>query len=118
LFTETSLLSTRALFLWGGHDVHRVYLVCDSCWVLVDAQDGLAEIRKVPVPQHRLTPLKQHWLEIYKPIVEHMKLQVRMNTKSRCVELRVRLFLSDDRLCFVSFLRKRHCAVAVLHHSL
>ncbi|KAI7856602.1 hypothetical protein BDC45DRAFT_604124 [Circinella umbellata] len=44
--------------------------------------------RKIPVPQHRLSPLKRHWLEIYAPLVEHMKLQVRMNVKARAVELR------------------------------
>lgn len=36
------------------------------------------------------TPLKTHWMEIYTPIVEHMKIQIRMNPKKRCVELKVR----------------------------
>jgi RNA-binding protein PNO1 len=36
----------------------------------------------------RYTPLKSHWLEIYTPIVEHMKVQIRMNPKKRCVELK------------------------------
>jgi hypothetical protein len=40
------------------------------------------------VPPHRMTPLKDKWLEIQKPIVEHMLLQVRMNVKLRSVELR------------------------------
>lgn len=44
--------------------------------------------RKVPIPPHRLTPLKAAWPKIYPPLVEHLHLQVRMNTKSRCVELR------------------------------
>lgn len=44
--------------------------------------------RKVPIPPHRLTPLKSAWPKIYPPLVEHLHLQVRMNTKSRCVELR------------------------------
>lgn len=35
-----------------------------------------------------MTPLKDKWLEIQKPIVEHMLLQVRMNVKLRSVELR------------------------------
>jgi RNA-binding protein PNO1 len=54
------------------------------------AQDGpfQAESRKVPIPPHRMTPLKKAWPEIYPPLVEHLKLQVRMNTKSRAVELR------------------------------
>merc|ERR1719167_1028114 len=49
--------------------------------------DG-TEIRKVPVPQHRYSPLKEHWLKIFEPIVEHLKLQVRFNLKSKCVEIR------------------------------
>lgn len=44
--------------------------------------------RKVPIPPHRMTPLKSSWPKIYSPLVEHLKLQVRMNVKSRAVELR------------------------------
>ncbi|KAI9018145.1 hypothetical protein CLU79DRAFT_761928 [Phycomyces nitens] len=44
--------------------------------------------RRIPIPHHRLSPLKRQWLEIYSPLVEHMKLQVRMNVKTRSVELR------------------------------
>lgn len=47
-----------------------------------------AETRKVPVPPHRMSPLKTAWPKIYPPLVEHLKLQVRMNIKSRAVELR------------------------------
>lgn len=46
------------------------------------------EYRKIPVPRHRYTPLRQNWDSIMKTLVEHMKLQVRMNTKRRLVELR------------------------------
>jgi len=49
---------------------------------------GRVEVRKVLVPPHRYTPLKDNWLKIYTPIVQQMKLQIRMNTKSRSVELR------------------------------
>ncbi len=35
-----------------------------------------------------MTPLKASWTKIYPPLVEHLKLQVRMNVKSRAVELR------------------------------
>jgi len=49
--------------------------------------DG-SEIRKVPVPQHRYSPLKENWMKIFEPIVEHLKLQVRFNLKSKCVEIR------------------------------
>ncbi|KAK1771419.1 Pre-rRNA-processing protein PNO1 [Phialemonium atrogriseum] len=47
-----------------------------------------SETRKVPVPPHRMAPLKASWPKIYSPLVQHLKLQVRMNTKSKCVELR------------------------------
>jgi len=46
------------------------------------------ETRKVPVPAHRYTPLKENWLKIYTPIVENLELQVRFNLKSRNVEIR------------------------------
>lgn len=45
-------------------------------------------IRRLPVPQHRYTPLRQQWVELIRPLIMHMKLQVRMNVKRRCVELR------------------------------
>jgi RNA-binding protein PNO1 len=51
------------------------------------------EYRRIPVPRHRYTPLKQNWESILKTLVEHMKLQVRMNTKRRAVELRVTLLM-------------------------
>ncbi|KAK5796792.1 hypothetical protein VI817_006076 [Penicillium citrinum] len=63
------------------------------------AQDTQAayrvENRKVPVPPHRMTPLKANWTKICPPIVEHLKLQVRMNVKSRAVELRTSKFTTD-----------------------
>ncbi|CAI6341424.1 unnamed protein product [Periconia digitata] len=46
------------------------------------------EQRHVPVPPHRITPLKNSWAKIYPPLVEHLKLQVRYNTKKQSVELR------------------------------
>lgn len=48
--------------------------------------------RKVTVAPNRLTPLKRDWMELYTPLVEECGLQVRMNPKKRCVELKVRLF--------------------------
>jgi len=53
------------------------------------------EYRKVPVPRHRYTPLKQNWESILKTLVEHMKLQVRMNTKRRTVEIRTSQHTED-----------------------
>ncbi|KEY71639.1 hypothetical protein S7711_08105 [Stachybotrys chartarum IBT 7711] len=47
-----------------------------------------SETRKIPVPPHRMTPLKQNWPSIYPPLVEHLKLQCRMNIQRKTVELR------------------------------
>ncbi|KAI9471899.1 MAG: hypothetical protein EXX96DRAFT_582154 [Benjaminiella poitrasii] len=52
--------------------------------------------RKIPIPLHRMSPLKRHWLEIYSPLVEHMKLQVRMNVKAKTVELKTSPSTEDD----------------------
>ena len=52
------------------------------------SQSTKIETRKVSIPPHRLTPLKKDWLKVYTPLVEHMNLQVRMNLRSRSVELR------------------------------
>jgi len=46
------------------------------------------EYRRVPVPRHRFTPLKQNWDSILKTLVDHMKLQVRMNVRKRAIELK------------------------------
>lgn len=43
------------------------------------------EFRRVPVPQHRMTPLKNAWLSLYKPVTENLKLDMRMNLKTRKV---------------------------------
>lgn len=53
------------------------------------------QARKVPIPPHRMTPLKSSWPKIYPPLVEHLKLQVRMNIKSRAVELRTSRHTTD-----------------------
>lgn len=53
------------------------------------------EQRKVPIPPHRMTPLKSAWPKIYPPLVEHLKLQVRTNTKTKTVELRTSSLTTD-----------------------
>lgn len=45
-------------------------------------------MRRIPVPSHRYTPLKENWLKIFTPLVEHLQLQVRFNTRTRNVELK------------------------------
>ncbi|XP_020246706.1 RNA-binding protein pno1-like isoform X2 [Asparagus officinalis] len=50
--------------------------------------DGKPQFRKVVVPSHRFSPLKKNWMEIYTPVYEHMKIDIRMNLKARKVELK------------------------------
>ncbi|XP_066496408.1 RNA-binding protein PNO1 [Tiliqua scincoides] len=50
--------------------------------------DGKYEMRKIPVPANRYTPLKENWMKIFTPIVEHLQLQVRFNLKTRNVEIK------------------------------
>jgi RNA-binding protein PNO1 len=62
------------------------------------AQSGMRvklESRKVPVPPHRMAPLKTTWPKIYPPLVDHLKLQVRMNLKTRTVELKTNRNTTD-----------------------
>lgn len=46
------------------------------------------EIRKVRIPPYQMSRLKASWSKIYPPLVEHLKLQVRVNLKSKSVEMR------------------------------
>lgn len=46
------------------------------------------ELRRIPVPVNRLAPLKNAWVEVIKPLVEVLKIQIRMNPRKRCVEIR------------------------------
>lgn len=57
---------------------------------------GPDEMRKVSVPAHRYTPLKENWLKIFTPIVENLQLQVRFNLKTRNVEIKVCRGLVDS----------------------
>ncbi|XP_072246722.1 RNA-binding protein PNO1 [Leuresthes tenuis] len=53
-----------------------------------DQLRGPDEMRKIAVPAHRYTPLKDNWLKIFTPIVENLHLQVRFNLKTRTVEIK------------------------------
>ncbi|KAL7300461.1 hypothetical protein TKK_0006813 [Trichogramma kaykai] len=48
-----------------------------------------ADIRKVAIPAHRYTPLKENWLNIFTPIVTLLKVNVRCNLKTRNVEIKL-----------------------------
>ncbi len=52
------------------------------------ATASLAPI-SVPVPPHRLSPLKSNWMRILTPLVEQMGLQVRFAPRNKTVDLRV-----------------------------
>lgn len=54
------------------------------------------QIRKILIPSNRLTPLKKNWIKIYTPLVEQMKLQIRMNPRTKSVELRPSEFVTDS----------------------
>jgi RNA-binding protein PNO1 len=43
------------------------------------------QFRRIPVPQHRLTPLKTSWMQLYEPITKNLKLDMRMNLKTKKV---------------------------------
>jgi RNA-binding protein PNO1 len=47
-----------------------------------------SQYRRIPVPPNRLSPLKTHWMEIYEPIVKQLNLQIRMNLRTKAVELK------------------------------
>lgn len=69
---------------------------------LTPKQQGFRkQMRRVPVPPHRMTPLKNNWMQIIQPLVEHMKLQVRMNTKRKAVEIR-----NSDKTEDIGYLQK------------
>lgn len=44
-------------------------------------------LMQVTVPQHRMTPLKNSWMALYKPVTENMKLDMRMNLSTKKVSL-------------------------------
>ncbi|KDN52522.1 eukaryotic type KH-domain (KH-domain type I) [Tilletiaria anomala UBC 951] len=52
------------------------------------AQVTNGQLRKIPIPPHRMTPLKNDWAKIFSPLVEMAGLQVRMNVKRRMVEIK------------------------------
>mmetsp|Transcript_7599 Transcript_7599/g.20328 ORF Transcript_7599/g.20328 Transcript_7599/m.20328 type:complete len:270 (+) Transcript_7599:76-885(+) len=65
-------------------------------------QQGMRkQLRRIAVPPNRMTPLKASWMQLIQPLVEHMKLQVRMNTKRRAVEIR-----NSEKTEDIGFLQK------------
>lgn len=60
-----------------------------------EAAGGKTEFRRIAVPPHRYTPLRKDWMSLYTPIVEQLKLDVRMNPRKRCVELKTSQHTDD-----------------------
>lgn len=50
-----------------------------------------SESRRIPIPPHRMSPLKKEWVNIFGPLTEMLGLQVRMNMQRKAVEIRVSL---------------------------
>ena len=48
------------------------------------------------VPANRFTPLKENWMALYEPITKQMKIDVRMNLKTRKVELKTTKATEDE----------------------
>jgi RNA-binding protein PNO1 len=51
-------------------------------------QSNPNEYRRIRCPPHRYTPLRNNWDKILPPLVEHLGLQVRFNTKTRSIEMK------------------------------
>nr|CAD1834456.1 unnamed protein product [Ananas comosus var. bracteatus] len=60
-----------------------------------EMSDRRVQFRKVPVPPHRFAPLKRCWMEIYTPVYDQMKIDIRMNLKARKVEMKTRTDTPD-----------------------
>ncbi|KAF8637421.1 hypothetical protein AX17_002916 [Amanita inopinata Kibby_2008] len=54
-----------------------------------------SETRRLPIPPHRMSPLKKDWVNIFGPLTELLGLQVRMNVQRRCVEIRTSKHTKD-----------------------
>jgi len=82
------------------------YMECDDQMVSSSSRARpkrlkMGEVRKIPVPPHRYTPLKENWMKIFTPVVQNLQLQIRFNLKSRKVEIR-----SSPQTSDVGYLQK------------
>jgi RNA-binding protein PNO1 len=46
------------------------------------------EMRSVTIPPNRMTAVRNNWDKITETVVQNMKLQVRMNTKKKAIDMR------------------------------
>ena len=56
----------------------------------------LPKIAQVNVPANRFSPLKENWMALYEPITKQMKIDVRMNLKTKKVELKTTKQTEDE----------------------
>lgn len=59
------------------------------------AAAGKKEIRRITVPPNRFGPLKSQWIDIFTPIVSNLKLQIRMNMRTKQVEIQTSEYTED-----------------------
>ena len=53
------------------------------------------EMRRIKVPQNRFSPLRENWENIMRPIVDHMQLLIRMNTRTKNIEMKTSEHTTD-----------------------
>jgi RNA-binding protein PNO1 len=51
---------------------------------------------QVNVPANRFTPLKENWMALYEPVTKQMKIDLRMNLKTKKVELKTTKETEDE----------------------
>ncbi|KAK4376147.1 hypothetical protein RND71_006824 [Anisodus tanguticus] len=79
-----------------------------------EISDGHIQFRKVTVPQHRYTPLKKVWMEIYNPIYEQMKIDIRFDVCDAVALLRLdELYVDSFEIKDVKTLRGEHLSRAI-----
>ena len=83
-----------------GPEDERLHFQPISAAALAASQAALGntaqvQLRKVPIPPHRMSPIKRDWPKIYTPLVEQAGLMVRMNVRTRCVEIKSSKYTED-----------------------
>lgn len=66
-----------------------------------------SEMRRIPIPPHRMSPLKKDWINIFGPLTEILGLQVRMNIQRKAVEVRVSAPNSNSPFAVCTYNRGR-----------
>ncbi|KAN0060786.1 pre-rRNA-processing protein pno1 [Thecaphora frezii] len=54
------------------------------------------QLRRIPIPPHRMTPLRNDWHKVYTPLVEMAGLMVRMNTERKVVEIKSSKYTTEQ----------------------